>query len=330
MINALELIRAQQDSASEREHRRRLSDLAERKFSVEQTDIPLQREGMLLSNLAKRQALEQAPRTLARQEQQDAIKTQLLRDQIASRERIAGMRPRMGQKVVQTADGPMLLNPDGTASPIMSGGHAVRAPEKAEKPMTEFQGKSSLYGTRMQSSHDTLTPIEAETSQTGLAVKRSLQDMPLIGGVLGAAANLALSKEQQSIEQAQRDFINATLRQESGAVINPSEFENAQRQYFPQPGDNPALLTQKRKNREMAIAGFERMAGKEGGQAIRDVRNLRAESRGGTPGDGAGAGAGGNAFDAMPDPRQYEGKVITDTQTGTKWRATGGKWLRAQ
>ena len=97
----------------------------------------------------------------------------------------------------------------------------------------------------------------------------------MIGGILGAGANLFLSKNQQSIEQAQRDFINATLRQESGAVINPDEFENAQRQYFPQPGDNPALLAQKRRNREIAISGFERMAGKEGGEAIREMRRSK-------------------------------------------------------
>jgi len=66
-----------------------------------------------------------------------------------------------------------------------------------------------------------------------------------------------LSKDQQSIEQAQRDFINAVLRRESGAVISPGEFTNAQKQYFPQPGDSLKVLAQKRANRTLAIKGLE-------------------------------------------------------------------------
>ena len=42
------------------------------------------------------------------------------------------------------------------------------------------------------------------------------------------------STDRQKFEQAQRDWINANLRKESGAVIADSEFENAAQQYFPQ------------------------------------------------------------------------------------------------
>lgn len=54
----------------------------------------------------------------------------------------------------------------------------------------------------------------------------------------------------QSFDQAQRNFINATLRRESGAAIAESEFENARLQYIPQPGDRQLTLEQKRRNRE--------------------------------------------------------------------------------
>ena len=36
------------------------------------------------------------------------------------------------------------------------------------------------------------------------------------------------------------------------------------------------------------------------------------------------------AFDSMPDPAQLNGKQITDTQTGIKYRSDGTKWLRQQ
>jgi len=36
------------------------------------------------------------------------------------------------------------------------------------------------------------------------------------------------------------------LRKESGAAIAASEFDNAEKQYFPQPGDSDQVISQKR------------------------------------------------------------------------------------
>lgn len=44
-------------------------------------------------------------------------------------------------------------------------------------------------------------------------------------------------------------------------MISPEEFANAEQQYFPQPGDWPEVIAQKRKNRENAIAGFKIRSG---------------------------------------------------------------------
>lgn len=188
----------------------------------------------------------------------------------------AQMRPPRQEpapQIVQTESGPMQVGRDGRAVPIMGpDGRPVKPKPAAPKPMTEFQGKSALYGTRAQSSHDTLQDLEETISTTGLAAKQAAQNVPVVGGALGMIGNRMLSNDQQRVEQAQRDFVNAVLRQESGAVISDQEFENAKRQYFPQPGDSKDVIAQKRKNREMAISGFERMSGEEGGAAIRDVR----------------------------------------------------------
>ena len=85
--------------------------------------------------------------------------------------------------------------------------------------------------------------------------------MPIVGGALGVAGNLALKPKTQQVEQAQRDFVNAVLRKESGAAIGASEFKNAQRQYFPQPGDSKEVIEQKAKNRRTAIQGLRVMSG---------------------------------------------------------------------
>lgn len=57
------------------------------------------------------------------------------------------------------------------------------------------------------------------------------------------------SEDRQLFEQAERNFVNAILRRESGAAIAPSEFISAEQQYFPRPGDSEAVLDQKRQNR---------------------------------------------------------------------------------
>lgn len=78
--------------------------------------------------------------------------------------------------------------------------------------------------------------------------------VPLVG-------NSLVSSDFQKFDQARRNFINAQLRRESGAVIGPSEFAEGNRQYFPQPGDSKEVLAQKRAARATAIANMARSAG---------------------------------------------------------------------
>ncbi len=65
----------------------------------------------------------------------------------------------------------------------------------------------------------------------------------------------------KSQEQAERNFVNSSLRRESGAAISPEEFKSAEQQYFPRAGDTPAVLEQKRMNREQQTVAFKTAAG---------------------------------------------------------------------
>lgn len=69
------------------------------------------------------------------------------------------------------------------------------------------------------------------------------------------------SEDRQRFDQATEDFINATLRRESGAAIAPSEFISANSQYIPQPGDKEEVLEQKRINRETVSLSMQLEAG---------------------------------------------------------------------
>ena len=140
-----------------------------------------------------------------------------------------------------------------------------------EKPLTEFEGKSAVFGSRAMSSNDVIQNVGKNGKVQPSLIKQAAESIPVIGGPLGMVANkFAASPDQQRIEQAQRDFINATLRQESGAVISPSEFDNAKKQYFPQPGDSQEVIAQKSANRQAVINGFKVEAGKGWGRVQKE------------------------------------------------------------
>lgn len=115
------------------------------------------------------------------------------------------------------------------------------------KPQTQAQLNANGYADRM---------IQAEQTISNLGGKFT----GAINSITSHLPNLLKSGDRQVYEQSQRNFINAALRQESGAVIGPSEFQSAAQQYFPQPGDNASTITQKAANRAVTINNLYREA----------------------------------------------------------------------
>ena len=193
----------------------------------------------------------------------------------------------------------LIVNPDGTTRPLTTqDGAGVRKPVAADKPMTEFQGKAALYGTRSAQSDKVLKALEDKINVTGLAA----------GQATGVVGNALMSSEQQRVDQAQRDFVNAVLRQESGAVISDAEFANAKRQYFPTPGDTPNVISQKRANRQLAIKGFARMSGPKGAADIDAIINepLLPGVAAITPTPKQAGGAAATGFSDADKERRYQ------------------------
>lgn len=69
------------------------------------------------------------------------------------------------------------------------------------------------------------------------------------------------SEDRKLLEQAERNFVNAVLRRESGAAISPEEFVSAEKQYFAQRGDGEAVLKQKEENRNTVLQSMKLEAG---------------------------------------------------------------------
>lgn len=138
------------------------------------------------------------------------------------------------------------------------------------KPMSESQANANIFAPRADEANKTLKLLEV-TDKSGqlqysplkLNQKLTAQNTIGIGAPIGALANkYYLGENEQKAEQAQRDFVNAVLRKESGAAISQSEFDNAMKQYFPQYGDSKAQIAQKQKSRDLEIKGLYEATGK--------------------------------------------------------------------
>ena len=141
-----------------------------------------------------------------------------------------------GMSLSVGADGSVVMTQGGTSIP----------------KLTESQGKATGFYDRANKANALLNGLEQQGTEIGAR---------LIGNIPFGAGNFAQSSEYQQFEQAKRDFINAILRQESGAAIGKDEFVNAEKQYFPQVGDKPEVIEQKRRNRETSANALRITAG---------------------------------------------------------------------
>jgi len=149
------------------------------------------------------------------------------------------------------------------------------------KGLTDAQSKAFMFGNRMETSNATFESLFDENgepiySPMFLASKRNLEKAWIVGDTIGGGMNYFASEADQAASQSMRDFINAVLRNESGAAIAEHEFTNAQAQYFPEVGDNAAVIKQKAENRKVAVATMKAAAGQDP-KAMADAEELKRQ-----------------------------------------------------
>jgi hypothetical protein len=145
-----------------------------------------------------------------------------------------------GLVAIQVGDQTLYYRPP----PVAVGGGGAQSAGSPHGTTSQFVAAN--FASRLQSSGDLITNLTPYLSGLSTAKFRIQEGLP----------NFLKEAQFQQYEQAKRDFINAVLRRESGATITPPEFENAEKQYFPQPGDTAAVITQKQANRELVTRNF--------------------------------------------------------------------------
>lgn len=124
----------------------------------------------------------------------------------------------------------------------------VKQRGQAGKPPTEVQSKAATFGRRVEQALGEFESIDYDRAA-------------LSAGAESMLPNVAKSGPLQRIEQAERNFLLAVLRKESGALISPSEISEGTKQYFPRAGDKPETVQQKARNRQLA---FQALKGESG------------------------------------------------------------------
>jgi hypothetical protein len=126
---------------------------------------------------------------------------------------------------------------------------------KSEK-LTEGMRNNAMYAQRMTAAEKLL---EGASEQKPGVLETIAGSTPLVGSELGA--NQFRSADRQKAVQAQRDWVRAKLRKESGAAIGVDEMNQEIATYFPQIGDSAEVIAQKKIAREQATQGLIQSAG---------------------------------------------------------------------
>ncbi len=202
---------------------------------------------------------------------------------------------------------------DANTQQAIKGGIAPKG--GGEKALTEVQGNATAFGMRMKDATSTINKLEAsgEVDPSGALVRMSGGS-----GLLDVAPNAvagAMNPKAQVYKQAQKNWVTANLRKESGAAIPVAEMKEEIAKWFPQMGDSPEVIAEKRASREVA----ERAMGAQAGRGEQTIAN--------DPGGNRAPASGGTTFKSMPDPAKLNGRRVQDDE-GNVYRSNGKSWVR--
>jgi len=169
-----------------------------------------------------------------------------------SQESILGRKvaEQAGYKVSPTTTAAQLKNTPGLKEVVESLAKSKATAQTAEPK--ENQGRAALFGKMMEQAEQdfsNLTRSGFDPTSRMAATGNAITPEPFKG------ENWKLQK------QAERNFLAAYLRRTSGASIKDEEIEEGAVQFFPRPGDTPAVIEQKAANRALAIESLKMEAG---------------------------------------------------------------------
>jgi hypothetical protein len=119
--------------------------------------------------------------------------------------------------------------------------------------MREYQTKDAMWADRLLRAEkriDDVAGIDAKTGKPAQGAYNPARAANAWWPDNAYGANLANSKEWQQYQQAAREGIAAILRKDTGAAVTQTEWDLYFPMLYPQPGDSPEVVAQKKASRE--------------------------------------------------------------------------------
>lgn len=240
------------------------------------TDLAKQQaaQGSPIDDFEKKEKLREYLRT--KQQREEESDPTSMRSQIA-RDSLNEAFPNLAKKFGQSSSEQLS---SAISNPLLLA--KAKAQIDAQNDIARIQREKDLSNRNMLSElkakaeYESLKPKTPDASQSVSAgfAKRAVDSEKNINSLLATGYNpntvweglrstfdRTRSGERAQYDQAERDFITAVLRKESGANIPDDELANEKKKYFPQPGDDEKTLEQKAQSRANAIAALKVGAG---------------------------------------------------------------------
>lgn len=194
----------------------------------------------------------------AKIQQETAIKVQELENK----------RLELMQKIKEKSPSVTSVDPGQTLFVIGQDGEVLNqvtvpgVPGVSGRPKTVDERKMKIFASRMEQSLSIIEQLESDPKL------RNQLTAPVTGALGRSMPDRFKGPQLRQYNQAKLDFINAVIRQESGAVITDDEIRKAEIQYFPQPGDDEQTIANKAELRRIVLRQFQEAAGMVSEQSI--------------------------------------------------------------
>lgn len=174
-------------------------------------------------------------------------------------EAAGGVKPQFSPEMGGYVYPPNAENPQGMLVPLQG------APKQIPK-LTEGQAKATTFASQMAAASNELDKLEAGGFDP---TSKSTQLQTSFAGGIG---NIFTSPKAQQAKQTQNQWSEAFLRVKTGAAATEPEVQLNNKTFFPQIGDSPDVINQKRQMRVQAEQDVLNMTG-----AGRELATQRAQ-----------------------------------------------------
>ncbi len=167
-----------------------------------------------------------------------------------------------GEGLAVDAGGPVVPGVPQQDGGFEDVGAGVRVKEGYGKSATADESKSTGFANRMLDSEAIYEDLIAKGFDPSTKTTAFFEGLEGSSFTPDLVAQSALPQDVKRYIGGKLDFITAVLRKESGAAIGQTEYEKENKKYFPQAGDGPDVLADKKQRRLNALQSMGKAAGR--------------------------------------------------------------------